>query len=98
MDSLTALREQLDQVLAEATADLDAQTAARAAALDERERIIAEAIETAAEDAVRSAWHESKRQEQARVLTLIDSQIDALGPIGSGAVVVLQTLKRMVAA
>lgn len=98
MTNLTALREQLDQVLAEAAADLDAQAAARAAALDDRERVIAQAVEAVAEDAVRAAWHEAQRHEQARVLSLIDAQIDALRGTSGGAVVVLRTLKRMVVA
>lgn len=85
MDTLTALREQLDQVLIEAAADLEA-----------REAAVAQSIEAATADAVRAAWHEAQRHEQARVLNLIDAQIAALNPVGSGAVVVLRTLKRMV--
>jgi hypothetical protein len=97
MDSLTVLRETLDRILAEASADLDAQTAARSAALDQRERELVAAMECATVDhATRSAWRQSAAHRSQQVLTLIDAQLEYFSP-KSNTTTVLQSLRRMVA-
>jgi hypothetical protein len=97
MDNLTALREMLDRILAEASHDLDAQTAARAAALDVRERELAAAMELITVDsATRTAWRQSAEHRSQQVLTLIDTQLEYLSP-RSVTATVLQTLRRQVA-
>lgn len=97
MDNLTALREMLDRILAEASHDLDAQTAARAAALDVRERELAAAMELITVDsATRTAWRQSAEDRSQQVLTLIDAQLEYFSP-KSVTATVLQTLRRQVA-
>lgn len=96
MDNLTALREMLDQILAEASHDLDAQAAARMAALDNREQELAVAMELATVDnAARTAWRQSAEQRSQQVLTLIDQQLSYLAP-HSNTATVLHTLKQMI--
>lgn len=94
---IATLRETLDRILAEASADLDAQAAARAAALDQRERELAAAMELASVDnATRTAWRQSAEHRSQQVLALIDQQLEYLSPKCVTATV-LQSLRRMVA-
>lgn len=96
MDNLVVLRETLDRILAEASADLDAQAAARAAVLDQREQELAAAMELITEDSARrTAWRQSAEHRSQQVLTLIDAQLQYFSP-DSNTFTVLQTLRRQV--
>jgi len=80
--SLEAIRQQLDQVIQEASADLDQQAAERAAALDRREAELARAMELATVDArVRAAWLEAARAERRRLQVLIIAELHRAAPL-----------------
>lgn len=82
MATITQLRQQLDSMLA---------------SIDEREQAIAQAAEMLAESAVvQAALHQGAASERARVLVLIDHQVDQLNRSGINALV-LRALRQMVA-
>jgi hypothetical protein len=98
MDTLTTLREALDGIISEAAADLDAQAAARAAALDEREKLLALALEEITVDSrVSAAWQQALQHRSDQVLALIDEQLGYFKP-RSTYHTLLTTLRRTVAA
>lgn len=95
-NTLDTLRQTLDAILAEAAADLDAQAAARARALDHREAQLAAAAEQITIDArVRAAWDESAAVERRRLVTLIDGRLCL--PISVAGAAELRSLRKVVA-
>jgi hypothetical protein len=96
MSTLELIRQQLDQVITEASADLDASLAARAAELDRREADLARAIELATTDtAAQAAYRQGGADQRQRVQRLIQLQLEHLAP-NCGTRTVLHTLSRMV--
>ena len=96
MDTLTRTRQEIDALLASLRSDLDAAAAARAAELDRREAELARSVELLSQDAaVAAAYRQGQTDEQRRLLTLIDLQLEHLAPT-SVARTVLHTLRRMV--
>ena len=96
MDTLTRTRQEIDALLASLRSDLDAAAAARAAELDRREAELARSVELLSQDAaVAAAYKQGQTDEQRRLLTLIDLQLEHLAPT-SVARTVLHTLRRMV--
>ena len=83
--NLYAIRETLNQIIAEAAADLE-----------QRERQVAEASEQLTIDSrVQAAWRESQQVERRRIIDLIDAQLQQLSGAGMNAIS-LRTLRRMV--
>lgn len=81
---LEALREPLDLIIAEASADLEARNAARAAELDQREAEIAKAMELATVDSrVRAAWRECALHERRRFQALISRELADARPMSA---------------
>ena len=96
MDTLTRTRQEIDALLASLRSDLDAAAAARAAELDRREAELARGVELLSQDAaVAAAYRQGQADEQRRLLTLIDLQLEHLAPT-SVARTVLHSLRRMV--
>lgn len=96
MDTLTRTRQEIDALLASLRSDLDAAAAARAAELDRREAELARSLELMSQDAaVAAAYRQGQTDEQRRLLTLIDLQLEHLAPT-SVARTVLHSLRRMV--
>jgi hypothetical protein len=88
MDTITQIKTQLDDFLAQLATDH--------AMLIDRERAIAAATEQLSQDAaVRAAWRQGGEAMRGRVIALIDHQLEMLGTHGA-CVTVLQTLRRMV--
>ena len=88
MDTITQIRTQLDELLAQLATD-------RAMLID-RERAIAAATEQLSQDAaVCAAWQQGGEAMRGRVIALIDHQLEMLGNRGA-CVTVLQTQRRMV--
>jgi len=95
-DTLTNTRREIDALLASLRSDLDAAAAARAAELDRREAELARSVELLSQDAaVAAAYRQGQSDEQRRLLTLIDLQLEHLAPT-SVARTVLRSLRRMV--
>jgi hypothetical protein len=87
-DNLTAIRHQLDNVIAEIAADHES--------LQQREAAVAAATEQLSQDAsVQAAWQHGCTHERSRLVTLIDLQLDTLQRGGTNATV-LYALRRMV--
>ena len=83
--NLHAIRETLNQIIAEAAADLE-----------QREKQVAEAAEQLSVDSrVKAAWLESQQAERSRIVNLIDAQLQQLSGAGMNAIS-LRTLRRMV--
>ena len=96
MDTLTRTRQEIDALLTSLRSDLDAAAASRAAELDRREAELARSVELLSQDAaVAAAYKQGQSDEQRRLLTLIDLQLEHLAP-QSVARAVLHTLRRMV--
>lgn len=88
MDTLTRTRQQLDALLAEIISER--------AAIEDRERAIADAAEQLTQDAaVQAAWRQAATTERDRILALIDTQLDQLQRAGTNALV-LTALRRQV--
>lgn len=81
---LELIRVRLDAIIAEASADLDAQAAARAAALDERERELAGAAELLTDSSI---WRMACDETRAWMLRLIDAHSAYLQPQSSTRIV-----------
>jgi hypothetical protein len=95
-DMLTNTRREIDALLASLRSDLDAAAAARAAELDRREAELARSLELMSQDAaVAAAYRQGQTDEQRRLLTLIELQLEHLAPT-SVARTVLHSLRRMV--
>jgi hypothetical protein len=95
-DTLTNTRREIDALLASLRSDLDAAAAARATELDRREAELARSVELLSQDAaVAAAYRQGQTDEQRRLLTLIDLQLEHLAPT-SVARTVLHSLRRMV--
>jgi peptidoglycan hydrolase CwlO-like protein len=95
-DMLTNTRREIDALLASLRSDLDAAAAARAAELDRREAELARSLELMSQDAaVAAAYKQGQSDEQRRMLTLIELQLEHLAPT-SVARTVLHSLRRMV--
>ena len=96
MDTLTRTRQEIDALLTSLRSDLDAAAASRAAELDRREAELARSVELLSQDAaVAAAYRQGQTDEQRRLLTLIDLQLEHLAPT-SVARTVLHSLRRMV--
>lgn len=73
---------------------LAAESIALIAAIEERERKLAAAIEDLSQDsAVQAAWHQGGQYQLDRVVALIDLQLAQLSYAGTNAVV-LRALRR----
>ena len=102
-DTLTHARREVDALLDSLRADLDAHAAnreaqlvKRSAELDRREAELARSVELLSQDAaVAAAYRQGQTDEQRRLLTLVDLQLEHLAPT-SVARTVLHTLRRMV--
>ena len=93
---LDTIRQTLDRILSEASADLDAQAAARARDLDEREAELAAAMELLAVDPrITAAFNDGAAEARRRVQLLIKEQLDYLRPCSSTALV-LRKLSELV--
>ena len=96
MTNLEELKETLDRVLAEASADLEARAQSREHELAKREREIAAALELITQDAAaQAAFHQGIQEERLRVQRLIALQLEHL-KAHSVSQRVLATLSRMV--
>jgi hypothetical protein len=95
MATLTALRQTLDQIITEASTDLDDLAAARNAELDQRERELAMAAEELCPPVLEMGISIGAERERERVLLLIAEQQHQLKR-GSTNATVLQTLRRQV--
>jgi hypothetical protein len=95
MATLTALRQTLDQIITEASTDLDALAAVRNAELDARERELAMAAEELCPPVLEMGISIGAERERERVLLLIAEQQHQLKRGGTNATV-LQALRRLV--
>lgn len=84
MSNLNTIRRQLNQIIEEAAADLEARELATAAAL-----------ETHTPQAVKTAVRDALRYQREFFVDLIDQQLEALESSGKESIC-LRTLKRMV--
>lgn len=82
---LNRIREQLNAIIADAAADIDA-----------RERALASAMELATESgSVRAAFNQGMQHKEEQILALIDQQLAMLQPTGTNPTA-LHALKRMI--
>jgi hypothetical protein len=95
MSTLTALRQTLDQIITEASTDLDALAAARNAELDQRERELAMAAEELCPPVLEMGISIGMDRMREQVLLLIAEQQQQLKRGGTNATV-LQALRRLV--
>lgn len=85
MTNLDRIRKQLNKIIAEAAADIEA-----------REQALAGAMEMATTDCqVRAAFEQGMQYKEDQVLALIDQQLSTLQRSGHNAIS-LQTLKRAI--
>ena len=85
MADLNRIREQLNAIIAEAAADIEA-----------REAALADVLERASQGRqLRAAFNDGMEVRQAQILAMIDHQLDQLGRIGTNPLA-LQNLKRRI--
>ena len=88
METITRIRGQLDELLAQLNADHQA--------LRDRERDVAAQVERLNQQAaVQAAWRESGAAMKGRILALIDLQLEQLQRSGTNAIV-LNALRKQV--
>lgn len=92
--TLETLRQCLDQIITEASTDLDVLAAARNAELDARERELALAAEEICPPVLDIGISLGIERERQRVMALIERQLDHLNP--GVTVIVLEALRRQV--